>query len=149
MTTLLKSVLEPYDYIDFALLFGSYVSGKQHAMSDVDIAIMTEKPIDLFEYGRVVAEIEGVVHKKVDLVLLNGLEKENPKLAFAIVDNHRVIFNRNRQKYIDFKTDTYKYYFDHLPMYEMFDRALKKRIADGSYGKAEAPRRKRQTPSRD
>ena len=33
-------------------------------------------------------------------------------MAFSIIDNHIVIFNRDEEKYIDFKADTYKYYFD-------------------------------------
>jgi len=134
----LKTLLLNYDYIEFALLFGSYASGKQYALSDVDIAIYTRSPIDLFERGGIISELEEALEKRVDLVRLNGLEKEDPRLAFAIVDNHRVIFCRNRARYIDFKTDTYRYYFDHLPMYEMFDKALKERIANGTYGKTQA-----------
>ncbi len=133
----LKTLLSDYEYIEFALLFGSYASGKQYALSDVDIAIYTQTPIDLFERGGIIAELEDMLEKRVDLVLLNELEKQDPKLAFAIVDNHQVIFCRNQERYIDFKTDTYRYYFDHLPMYEMFDKALKERIANGTYGKTQ------------
>ncbi len=134
----LKSLLEPYDYIDFALLFGSYVSGGYNALSDIDIAIYTKRPIDLFERGMLISMLEDALGKEVDLVLLNGLERDDPKLAFNIINNHKVIFSRAKEKYIDFKADTYKYYFDLQPMYEMFDRALKERIANGTYGKTQA-----------
>ena len=50
------------------------------------------KEIDLFERGCLIVELEEVLQKCVDLMILNGLEKENPRLAFAIVDNHRLIF---------------------------------------------------------
>ncbi len=69
------------------------------------------------------------------MVLLNNLEKNDAKMAFNIVSNHKVILNRSNKKYVDFKANTYKYYFDLQPMYEMFDKALKKRLKSGTYGK--------------
>ncbi len=77
-----------------------------------------------------------MVEKPIDLVLLNDLYKHHAKLAFNIVDKHKVILNNNREKYIDFKTYTYKYYFDQKQMYSMFDKGLYKRIERGTYGKA-------------
>ncbi|MCF6205414.1 MAG: nucleotidyltransferase domain-containing protein [Sulfurovum sp.] len=134
----LKDVLGTFDYIEFALLFGSAVEGRQQVFSDVDIAVHTNRPIDLLEQGYLVSTLEEVVKKPVDLVLLNDLYKHYPKLAFNIVDKHNVILNKHQEKYTDFKTNTYKYYFDHQPMYAMFDESLRKRIANGTYGKAQA-----------
>ena len=133
-----KQLLKSYDFIDFALLFGSYARDKQTALSDIDIAIYTSRSIGLLEQGNILSVLEEKLGKKIDLILLNGLEKENAKMAFNIVDNHKVILNKQQQKYIDFKANTYKYYFDLKPMYEMFDNALKERIASGTYGKAQA-----------
>ncbi len=135
MIEILRKLLEPYDFIDFALLFGSYAKGKQTFLSDIDIAIFTNRSIDLFEQGNLISLLEENLNKKVDLVLLNNLEKNDAKMAFNIVSNHEVILNRSNKKYVDFKADTYKYYFDLQPMYEMFDKALKKRLKSGTYGK--------------
>ena len=137
MIEILRKLLEPYDFIDFALLFGSYAKGKQTFLSDIDIAIFTNRSIDLFEQGNLISLLEENLNKKVDLVLLNNLEKNDAKMAFNIVSNHKVILNRSNKKYVDFKADTYKYYFDLQPMYEMFDKALKKRLKSGTYGKIE------------
>ena len=134
----LHEVLKLYDFIGFALLFGSCARDKQTDLSDIDIAIYTSRPIGLLEQGTIISVLEENLGKKIDLVLLNGLEKENAKMAFNIVDNHKVILNKTQQKYIDFKANTYKYYFDLQPMYEMFDNALRERIASGTYGKAQA-----------
>ncbi|WP_456402350.1 type VII toxin-antitoxin system MntA family adenylyltransferase antitoxin [Hydrogenimonas sp.] len=139
VTNLAKEVLQPYNFIDFALLFGSCASGKDHPMSDIDIAIHTNRPIDLLEQGALIGALEERLGKDVDLVILNNLYKKNAKLAFNIVDNHTIIFNRSQKAYADFKFHTYKYYFDQKPMYEMFDKALKERLADGTYGKTQTP----------
>ncbi len=134
----LQEVLKSYRFIDFALLFGSYASGTQSILSDIDIAIYTSHPIDLLQQGNIISSLEERLEKKIDLVLLNGLEKENARMAFNIVDNHKIILNNKQEKYIDFKTNTYKYYFDLQPMYEIFDNDLRKRIASGTYGKTQA-----------
>lgn len=132
----LDEVLQSYDFIDFALLFGSYARGTQKNLSDIDIAIYTNRSIGLLEQGDIISFLEDRFEKKIDLVLLNNLEKENAKMAFNIVNNHKIIFSKQKQKYIDFKANTYKYYLDLQPMYEMFDEALKERISSGTYGKA-------------
>ena len=135
---LLKQILKQYDFIDFALLFGSYANGTHTTLSDMDIAIHTTRPIDLLEQGYMIASLEDKLEKRIDLILLNDLYKENAKMAFNVVDNHQVILCNELQKYIDFKTYTYKYYFDQKPMYEMFDKALVERIERGTYGKTQA-----------
>ncbi len=134
----LEDTLRSFDYIDFALLFGSMVEGSTQTLSDVDIGIYTNEPIDLLEQGYLVSTLEDVLQRPVDLVLLNELYKHHPKLAFNIVDKHRILLNRNHEAYIEFKTYTYKYYFDQESMYRMFDQSLHKRIVGGTYGKTQA-----------
>jgi len=137
-TQQLKDILEQYNYIDFALLFGSYVDDRAKRLSDVDIGIYTNRPIDLLEQGYLISTLENLLDKTIDLVLLNDLYKHHAKLAFNIVDKHQIILQRNREKYIEFKTYTYKYYFDQQQMYTMFDKSLYKRIERGTYGKTQA-----------
>lgn len=135
---LLKNVLYACEYIDFALLFGSYADTTFSSLSDVDIAVYTNRPIDLLEQGYLVSTLEDAVDKPIDLVLLNNLYKHHAKLAFNIVDKHQVLLQKNRKKYVEFKTYTYKYYFDQKEMYTMFDKSLKTRIERGTYGKIKA-----------
>ena len=134
----LEQLLQTYDFIDFALLFGSYANGTQKALSDIDIGIYTNRSIDLLEQGYLISTLEEKSEKTIDLVILNNLYKNNAKLAFNIVDNHKIILCDNTEVYTHFKTYTYKYYFDQKPMYEMFDNALLERIESGTYGKAQA-----------
>ena len=134
----LKTLLHTYDFIDFALLFGSYAKGTQKTLSDIDIGIYTHRPISLLEQGELISTLEDTLQKKIDLVILNELYRSHAKLAFNIVDNHQVILCKNQEVYVNFKTYTYKYYFDQKSMYEMFDKALLERMENGTYGKAQA-----------
>ena len=134
----LKNTLLTYDFIAFALLFGSFAKGMQHAMSDIDVAIYTNRSIDLFEQGEVIAHLEDLCERRIDLVIVNDLAKTDAKLAFHIVSNHQRLFCHAHTHYVTFKEETYRYYFDQKSMFDMFDQALQQRLTDGTYGKAQA-----------
>ncbi len=134
----LKDILSNYDFIEFALLFGSYANGSEHNLSDIDIALQTCRDIDLLTQGHLIATLECEFGKTIDLVILNELYKTNPKLSFNITDNHKVLLSNNKQAYIDFKTQSLLYYFDTAYMYDMFDKSLKNRLENGTYGKITA-----------
>jgi predicted nucleotidyltransferase len=131
----LKNLLLEYDFIEFALIFGSYADGSEHNLSDIDIALYTTKEIDLLTQGYIVATLESEFNKTIDLVIINNLFKTNPKLSFNITDKHKVIFCKDEKSYIDFKTYSLKYYFDTAYMYDIFDKELKNRLNNGTYGK--------------
>lgn len=125
-------VLKPYRFIDFALLFGSEATGKTHPMSDVDIAISSQRALDLLLLGGIVAELESAVERPVDLLLLNDLPGKNPKLAFSVLSHHEILLIRNEERYFTFKEETYRYYFDQAPMLRSFDEAFLKRTTHGT-----------------
>lgn len=132
------AILQPFEEVVFALIFGSQANGSATALSDVDIAVYTNKSCDLLREGEMIANLEAALNKKVDLVILNDLYKTNARLCYNIVENHEVLINKDNSAYVDFKTQTLKYYLDQKHMYEMFDNALKKRLQDGNFGKTQA-----------
>ncbi len=135
----LKQELLKYDFIAFALLFGSYAKESQNErLSDIDIAIYTNTEIDLLEYGFIVSELETAFSKKIDLVILNDLYKTDTKLAFNILDKYKTIFINDENIFVDFKINTLKYYLDKKYMYEIFDRAILERLDNGTFGKTKA-----------
>ena len=129
-----KNILLSYKMIKFALVFGSYANNSSHNFSDYDVAIYTDEELDLFSIGEIINALESVVDKKVDLVLLHDLYKKNPKLAFNITSNHKIIFSLDDRLYNDFKTKSLLYYFDTKPMYDLFDKKLKERLKNGTFG---------------
>src|SRR3989338_9719413 len=60
-------VFEAYN-VKFAGLFGSYARGKPGPKSDIDIAVIFNKPIGLFEFVGLKLDLRKVLKKPVDLV---------------------------------------------------------------------------------
>lgn len=132
------NILKRYDFIECALLFGSYAKGNQTVLSDLDIAIFTSKDIDLFTMGMIILDLESEFLKKIDLVVVNELYKIDPKFSFNITNGHKVLFCKDQNKYVEFKANSLKYYFDMTYMYDMFDKKFQERLSSGDYGKVKA-----------
>jgi len=134
----IEKILRQYDFIEFALIFGSYASNKYTLLSDIDIAIYTKEQIDIFTQGEIIATLNDKLDKRIDLVVLNDLYKKDSKLSYNILQSHKIIFNDSSEKYNNFKVNSLKYYFDMEYTYNMFNKALSKRLKDGTYGKTKA-----------
>jgi predicted nucleotidyltransferase len=131
----LRSVLCRQQTVVNALLFGSYADGSAHAMSDLDIAIETNRGLSLLEMGTIISDIESVIDKKVDLVILNDLYKKSPLLAYNIYLNHRVLCITDEEKYRNFKENALHYYLDFKHALDEQNVAFSRRIADGNLAK--------------
>lgn len=88
----LKKFFENLDFIDFALVFGSYAKEKVLPISDLDVAIHTSKELEFLEIGNLISEMEKITKKEVDLVILNGIYQKNPLLAYNIISEGILIF---------------------------------------------------------
>lgn len=130
-----SELLQCYDFIQFALVFGSMANKTNHFLSDVDIAVYADVDIDLMTLGEIIVGIEDIVALKVDFVFLKDIYKKNPALSYNIASNHKVLFIKDEEKYINFKANSYKYYFDFEPMLKMFNEAFSQRITNGQFGK--------------
>ncbi len=130
-----KEFLKKIEYIDFALIFGSYAQGKPFPFSDLDLAIHTSKDLDLLELGGLITELEELTQKEVDLILLNNLYQENPLLAYHIITEGVLLFSRDEEQWVEYKTKVFLYYFDHKALYEAMNKSFIKRIEENKIGK--------------
>lgn len=126
--------LQRFDFIDFALLFGSYAENRAHNLSDVDIGIFTNKDISLLEIGFLTANLESILKIKVDLMILNNLYKKNPVIAYEIVSSNKILFCINENKFIDFKKNALLYFMDTKNMRDMINKTFKDRLNKGKFG---------------
>ncbi len=131
---LLSQDLEKYDFIVFAIIFGSFAENRAMSISDIDIGIYTNRPVTLLEIGKIVSRIEKLTNTKVDLIVLNNLYKKKPVLAFEIVSKGQLIFCRDKEKFIQFKKDTFIYYLDTAPLRNTIDESFKKRLRENRLG---------------
>ncbi len=77
---MLTKILKNNNNIIFAVLFGSYANDTSYNLSDIDIAIYTNKELDILEIGSIVSDLEQATNKKIDLIVLNNLYKTYGKI---------------------------------------------------------------------
>ena len=137
-TTKIIYILKPYfeklEFIDFSLIFGSFALGKNHDISDLDIAVHTEKDLSLIEIGGIVSDIEMASGINTDLIILNNLYKTKPEFAYNIVKDSIPIITNKKDELINFKKNTYLYYLDTEYLRKMVYAGLNKRIENKRFG---------------
>ncbi len=84
---------------DTVLLFGSFASGKENSNSDVDIAVHSDKILQLDERLDMLLDLSKILHREVDLVDLRQCRG---------VFLHEIMSNNYRIRY---DHDTYHDYF--------------------------------------
>ncbi len=131
----LRRVLEARPEMIFALLFGSVARGQATPLSDVDVGIFTERPMELLELGGLVSELEQAVGRPVDVVELHKALQRRPALAYEAVAHGKLIFCRDEDRWVDFKYRTFLAYFDTEPLRRMVHDAFLERLEKGQLGK--------------
>lgn len=106
--------------VDLAYIFGSTVSGKTNALSDIDIAILIDKKQikeTLYPYGykaHIIADLMKLLKtNRVDLVILN----EAPLLLkHRVLYTGKLIYSKNESLRIQFQVECIDRYndFKHL-----------------------------------
>ena len=131
----IKNYLENYENILFAILFGSYASGKTNSKSDLDIGIYSDQEINLLKLGKIITDLEKITGVKIDLIELNNLFNKSPLLAYQITTNHKVIFVRDETALVNFKRLTLLNYFDTGELRKTVNAAFYNRISEKKFGK--------------
>lgn len=89
-------------HVLFGYIFGSQASGKNSAISDIDIAIFIDEKIPKAERFdlrlRLSNELSYIYNKQVDLIVLN---ETSYQLAYEIIKNGKVIFCLDREKMVE------------------------------------------------
>jgi predicted nucleotidyltransferase len=129
-----KNYLKQYEDIEFALIFGSYASGKTGNKSDLDVGIFCIESVDLILLGKMIVDLEKITNLKIDLIELKNLYNKSPLLAYQIVTNHKKLFSRDSEIFIDFKRRTFLYYFDTERLRKSVNSTFFKRISSKKIG---------------
>ncbi|MCD6506619.1 nucleotidyltransferase domain-containing protein [Candidatus Poribacteria bacterium] len=130
----IKDVLEAQDFVEFALLFGSFARGRQTPLSDVDIGIYLSRPVDLLTLGRLIAELERITGRSVDALVLNDLPARNPDIAYQAISSGEIITCKDPSAYVSFKTRAILRYLDTAYLRDMVSRAFMERLRNNRFG---------------
>lgn len=127
--------LQKFDFIEFALLFGSFAEDNAFDLSDVDIGIFVSRDISLLEHGNLIAGMESILKRTTDITVLNDIYKKSPVLAFNIIEKSRLLLCSNEGRYIEFRKYVLLYFMDSNNLRKEINHAFKERLRRDEFGK--------------
>jgi len=89
-----KEVLEKYDYILIAVIFGSVL--RRRIVRDVDIGIITSRTLAFRELTEIASQLEEKLSVEIDIV---PLEEAPPLLRYKALSEGLIVINRDPKKY--------------------------------------------------
>jgi hypothetical protein len=90
---IVKEVLERFEFIEIAVLFGSIL--RRNFIRDIDVGLVVDREISFKEFNEVASTLEQTLNIPVDLVILNDAP---PLIRFkALVEGIKIIV-RDRKK---------------------------------------------------
>lgn len=93
--------------LQLVLLFGSAVTGKMHKHSDIDLAFLFDKPVDILSLTNKVIRL---LHAdNIDVV---DLRHTSPLMQFSIMKNGKLIYERTPDIFNVFYSLAFRRYID-------------------------------------
>ena len=113
--------------LSLVLLFGSQVTGKVHAKSDVDIAYLSEKPLGLTEESAISVALMQIF--KTNFVDMVSLRNAPPLLQKEIADSAIVAHESRKSLFNEFVINAIKKYFETKPLFNLRSEYLDYKIS--------------------
>jgi predicted nucleotidyltransferase len=120
-----------------AYLFGSQTTGRTHAESDIDVAVLLNASLTAEERFAERLTLIGALSRllstdNVDVVILN---EAPPLLAFEALRNGVLLYCSNENARVEFQVCTLRTYEDTAPLRQVLLEAMAERIKTGTFGK--------------
>lgn len=110
----IEEIAKKYD-LKMILLFGSQVSGRTHKESDVDIAVLPEKNLT---FEQEVFLNTDLIHVLGNVDLTN-LRKAPPLLMKEIIENYKILYEKEENVFNAFYSYALHRYFEAKPLFDM------------------------------
>ncbi len=105
------------------LLYGSAAQARLRPESDIDIAVLCDEHVpDAFEVASLRTDLESILGRTVDLVILNSC---SPILAMEVLRQHRALRVRAPEMLERFTVNTLGAYFDLKRTRQPIEEALR------------------------
>ena len=105
--------------LDFVVLFGSQATGKTHAKSDIDLAVITRGSINV---PQLAVEFEHIF-KRDDVEVVN-LAIASPTLMYAVSRDGQLLYEKELGAYLRWRVYATKIWMDTEWLRRMRDRKL-------------------------
>jgi predicted nucleotidyltransferase len=124
----LRGVLDAEPTIRVAYLFGSCARGDCGPTSDVDVALLGARPIDLMDLAAIGARFGTVIDRRVDVV---DLQSASPLLCRQVVAEGEPLLVRDPLLKFDFEQVAVRRCEDTRPLRALQQQLLRERLAHG------------------
>lgn len=121
----IAEVLSGREDVLLGYIFGSYIEGREHEDSDVDIGILTNDSLDNKELFQLSELLEGALGVEADVRVLN---KADPRFVYNVLDKGRLAYMKNESVRINFEATAMREYLDMKPFIGRYDRAVRERL---------------------
>jgi predicted nucleotidyltransferase len=106
--------------LKLVLLFGSAILGKVHKQSDIDIAFLFNRPVDILSLTN---RIIRLLHAdNIDIV---DLSRASPLLKFSVVKNGKLLYERLPGMFNEFYSLAFRMYVDTKKLRDAQEIAIK------------------------
>jgi predicted nucleotidyltransferase len=102
------------------LLFGSALTGTVHKKSDIDLAFLFDRPVDILSITNSVIRL---LHTdKVDVI---DLKHASPLLKYSVAEKGRLLYEKSPGMFFEFYSLAFKEYVDTRKLREARETAIK------------------------
>lgn len=132
--TALTEYLAVQSDVIVAYLFGSRVTGRARAESDMDVAVLLNEEDSVARFERrlqMMVEVSKVCGQEADVIVLNDAP---PILQNQVLRCGRLLFERDRRARVEFEVRAGTIYADLEPMRRFFQQALFQEIKEVGLG---------------
>jgi predicted nucleotidyltransferase len=120
-----------------AYLFGSQATGRTHADSDIDVAVLLNASLTPDERFAERLTLIGALSRllgtdNVDMVILN---EASPLLAYEVLRSGVLLYCSDDNTRVEFQVCTLRTYEDTAPLRQILATAMAERLKAGTFGK--------------
>jgi predicted nucleotidyltransferase len=119
----IKQLAEKYN-LSLVILFGSRATGKTHPQSDIDLAFLAKRNLDLMDESKLICDLMLILGS--DKIDLTNLKKTGPLLMRRIFSNHKILFCKDLTQYYQYKIYSMKKYIEDRSLFDLTRRQVKR-----------------------
>lgn len=119
---------ESFKNIDIIILFGSQVTGRITRRSDIDIAVLGKKPLNLSQKTQLTEQLAKKFDLPEDQIDLVDLWSASPLLQHEVAETGRLLIGK-KYNFVRFRVLAWKRYLDTAKFRRAREKLLEKKLS--------------------